>query len=441
VKGVNSEQYISQIITEEELENIEAGYFNILKAPRGYGKTTFMFDDRVLKFSRAKKNVLYLIHNTLMRDKIASDHFNDAVALESSDTMCAWLDHREKKNTHLIEADDDRVHVMCYQTFSALLRKRGTDWLRDIDLIIWDEFDDMHKYYKQEVDKLKKNLPVFSEERLSSLLQEGNPNSIVNFIYQIKTNILDPGRIILLAISASPERGALVFRDYINYILQGQLEEKFAAKETYFVNSICGAIKDGTFIKGRKYWCYTTYVSDAFRIAEMAECIGNFNTLVLWSPGNQDWKHLMTDERREMLRRIQDEEDLPDKYDFVIINGACERGANVYDTSFQDWICDSKEYESIIQYMRARFVPARQYLLTGAKGLIDFIRNGFFEDYYEWHTLSELRILVKEKPVFDRKGNKQLTTFNAIKKEYPELVESRRYGAKHIIQYRIKSVA
>lgn len=436
MKGVDVEQYISQVITDEELSSIVPGQFNILKAPRGWGKTTFMFDDRILNFSRAKKHVLYLIHNTLMRDKIAANNMDKAVVFDGTD-MNAWFDYRQKKIWNS-ESDDDRVHVMCYQTFAALLRKEGSEWLNDIDLIIWDEFDDIHAYYKKDIQTLKKALPNFSEERLASLLQEGKPNSVVNFVYQIKTMVLDPGRITLLAISASPERAALYFRDYINYILKGQLEEKFFAQETYYINSVCGAIKDGTIHKGRKYWCFTTYITDGFRIANMGESHG-LHTLVLWSERNEDWKHLMTAERKEALRRIEAEEDLPEEYDMVVITAAGNRGLNVYDTSFQDWICDSTEYEPLAQYMRARFSPARQYLLNGARGVVDFNQKGFPADYYEWHTLDELRNLVKEKPIFTKgQDKKKLLSFNAIKKEYPDLFESRRFGTKHITQYRIK---
>ena len=430
------EQYISQIITEEELSSILPGQFNILKAPRGWGKTTFMFDDRILNFSRAKKHILYLIHNTLMRDKIAASNPEKAVIFEGSNPS-AWFDYRKKKIWNS-ENDDDRVHVMCYQTFAALLRKEGCEWLNDIDLIIWDEFDDIRTYYKKDIQMLKKALPNFSEERLASLLQEGKPNSVVNFVYQIKTMILDPGKIRLLAVSASPERAALYFRDYINYILKGQLEEKFFAKETYYINSVCDAIKDGTIHKGRKYWCFTTFITDGFRIAAMGESRG-LKTIVLWSDRNEDWKHLMTDERKEALRRIEAEEDLSEEYDMVIITAAGNRGLNVYDTSFQDWICDSTEYEPLAQYMRARFSPARQYLLKNAKGVIDFNQKGFPADYYEWHTLDELRVLVKEKPIFTKDQNRRkLLSFNAVKKEYPDLFESRRFGAKHVTQYRIK---
>lgn len=435
---IKTEQYISQVVTEDDLDNIKVGAFNVLKAPRGWGKTTFMFDERILKFSRAKKHILYLIHNTAMRDKIAADNPDKAVVYENADITNAWLDHRKQIVWEPPEEDDDRVHVMCYQTFAALLRKEGNKWLDDIDLIIWDEFDDIRNYYKKEIQSLKKALPRFSEERLAALLQEGQPNSVVNFVYQIKTEVLDKGKITLLATSASPERAALYFRDYINYILRGQLEEKYSAQETYYINSVCSAIKDGVIAPGRKYWCFTSYIHDAFRISGMAETYG-LRPLVLWSENNVNWKHLMTPERKEAWRLIETEQDLPEEYDMIIITAAGNRGLNIYDTSFQDWICDSTEYESIMQYMRARFSPARQYLLKEAQGSVDFIRNGFAAEYYTWHTLNEIRELMQDKPIFSKDMNqRKLLSFNAVKKEYPDLFESRRYGTKHTLQYRIK---
>ena len=60
---------------------------------------------------------------------------------------------------------------MCYQTFAALLRNEGIDWLDDIDLIVWDEFDDFRPYYEKEVSVVKKVLPDFSREKLIALLQ------------------------------------------------------------------------------------------------------------------------------------------------------------------------------------------------------------------------------------------------------------------------------
>ena len=42
---------------------------------------------------------------------------------------------------------------------------------------------------------------------------------------------------------------------------------------------------------------------------------------------------------------------------------------------------------------------------------IDFNQKGFPADYYEWHTLDELRALVQEKPIF-------------TKESYPEYYEA-----------------
>ena len=71
---------------------------------------------------------------------------------------------------------------MCYQTFAALLR-RSIEWLNDIDLIVWDEFDDIQQYYVAEIKKVKKEFPDLNEARLAALLQEGKHTSIAAFIY------------------------------------------------------------------------------------------------------------------------------------------------------------------------------------------------------------------------------------------------------------------
>ena len=435
IMDMQAELYLSNVVEDEDISKIQPGYFNILRAPRGWGKTTFMFDDRILALARAKKNILYLIHNTIMRDSIAAHNVEKATVFESADDVNQWFIHRDKKMWNF-EPDEDKIHVMCYQTFAALLRKKGDSWLQDIDLIIWDEFDDVRTYYKKDIQMLKKALPTFSEERLAALLQEGKPTSVVNFVYQIKTKILDPKKITLLAISASPDRAALYFKEYINYILEGQLEEKYVARETYFINSVCGAIKDGTIHKGRRYWCFTSYIHDGFRIASLGEGYG-LHCLVLWSERNEQWRHLLTDERKAALQCIAEERDLPEEYDMIIITAAGNRGINIYDTSFQDWICDSTEYEALMQYMRARFSPARQYLLNGAKGVVNFIQNNFAIDYYDWHSLDELRKMMIDMPILDKNG-KVISSFNAVKKEYPDLFESRKYGRSRTTQYRIK---
>ena len=431
------EQFLSNIILTDDLNSIHAGEFNVLGVPRGWGKTTFMFDERIVMFARSKKHILYLIHTKLLRDSIAINHKDIAKVFMDSNGN-GWFAHR--KGLWTDQKDEDYIHVMCYQTFAALLRNEGIEWLNDIDLIVWDEFDDVRGYYENEVKKLTKILPNFSRERIIALLQEGNGNSVINFVYLIKENVLKPGRIKLIAISATPENAAYYFHGYINYIFTKKLEEKYAAATTIYIDGVVSAIKDGIIAPGRRYWCFTKYVTDAFVISEAAEAAG-LRPVVVWSESNSRWRDQMTTERRVVLRCLREEQRVPEKYDMLIITAAGGRGIDIYDTSIQDWICDSDAYEDINQFIRARFVPARQYLLNSSKGVVDFTQKGFAPDYYEWHTLEELRKLVEEKPVFTKgpADRTRLTTFNAIKREYGPAVERRQYGKTKIVQYRINS--
>ena len=55
--------------------------------------------------------------------------------------------------------------------------------------------------------------------------------------------------------------------------------------------------------------------------------------------------------------------------------------------------------------------------------------------------MDELRKLIREHPIFSRDSQTTpLKTFNAIRKEYPDLWERRRYGRAGSIQYRLKKI-
>jgi len=92
---------------------------------------------------------------------------------------------------------------------------------------------------------MRKNFPdLESPARAAAILNEGRAVSTVAFVYQVHQLILDPGKIILIAISATPEIAAQLFSDRINYILEGQLAEIFDARFTYYINSIAEYFKN-----------------------------------------------------------------------------------------------------------------------------------------------------------------------------------------------------
>ena len=189
------------------------------------------------------------------------------------------------------------IHIMCYQTFAALLR-RDTEWLNDIDLIVWDEFDDIKQYYDAEIRRVRKEFPDLKPERLASLLQEGRHTSVVAFIYAIHNVILKPKRIRLLAMSATPELAAVLFGDYVNYIVRGKIEEIYDARETIFIESVAAALADGIICPNKHMcpWVYTERVTDILALAEMFRSRG-FTVLMLWSfDNNPTWRQYVTAE-------------------------------------------------------------------------------------------------------------------------------------------------
>jgi len=88
-----------------------------------------------------------------MRDNI-HQLYPDITAVFTDPEVDGWFTHR-KKSMWSSEDDVNLIHVMCYQTFAALLRQ-DEEWLEDIDLIVWDEFDDIHQYYQAEIKRVKK---------------------------------------------------------------------------------------------------------------------------------------------------------------------------------------------------------------------------------------------------------------------------------------------
>ena len=434
--GGDNVQYLSQIIQDEELSSIQPGLFNVLKAPRGIGKTTFMFDKRILSYARDKKHVLYLIHNKVSRDAIIHNH-SDKAKIFNDNNCNGWFAHR-RKGLWTSEEDENYVHVMCYQTFAALLRNEGIDWLEDIDLIVWDEFDDIRKYFMKEVNDLKKQLPDFSIDKITALLEMGNDKSVVAFVYKIKNLILDPAKITLLAISATPELAANLFADYLNYILKGKIEEVYDAKKTLYIESVANTLKNKEIVADgeHKFWCYTKYINDILRIELLARQCG-FNVLSLWSRDNPKYKELWTPDKSEAIQLIQKEGLIPPQYDFVIVNDVIGRAIDIVDTDFQDWLCNSQDYEDIGQFIRARFEPERKYLLNETKQLVSFVQEGIPSVYYDWHSLPELRMLIVEQPLYKEDG-KPFKSWNEARKYYLEQnkIEERKFGADKIKQYR-----
>ena len=220
-----------------------------------------------------------------------------------------------------------------------------------------------------------------------------------------------------------------------------EIENIYDAKQTIYIEGVAQALLDGRIRADGEhhFWCYTKYIGDILRIEMLAQQAG-FNVLSLWAKDNQKYKELWTAEKTEAMTLIQKEGVIPPQYDFVIVNDVIGRAIDIIDTNYQDWVCNSYIYEDIGQFIRARFEPERKYLLECSKEVVQFLQTGteVASIYYDWHSVSELRELVKEKFIYGKDGRK-LTSWNAVRKEYENKIETRLYGKKHERQYRFKS--
>lgn len=220
-----------------------------------------------------------------------------------------------------------------------------------------------------------------------------------------------------------------------------EIENIYDAKQTIYIKGVAQALLDGRIRADGKhhFWCYTKYIGDILRIEMLAQQAG-FNVLSLWAKDNQKYKELWTAEKTEAMTLIQKEGVIPPQYDFVIVNEVVGRSIDVVDTNYQDWICNSCVYEDVGQFIRARFSPERKYLLKSTKPTItiDVQLSKIPAIYYDWHTVPELRELLKSEPLYDDTG-KAFLIWNQARKFYEDKLEFRRYGKKQVSQYRFKS--
>lgn len=152
----------------------------------------------------------------------------------------------------------------------------------------------------------------------------------------------------MLAISATPETAAPLFGDYVNYIINGRLAEIYDAKETIYIESISAAVKEGLITPQQDMcpWVFTPRISDIMRLAEVFKSSG-FNVLMMWSFDNPNWRSYVTEQQKIDSKIVNDTGLVPATYNCVITNQVAGRGMNIYDTRFQDWLCDSQQYADI----------------------------------------------------------------------------------------------
>lgn len=430
-------EYLTEKITDEQLALIVPGKINTITARPGQGKTTFSFDDRLLKLARGNKHIIYLVNNNGLKKVLLEKYKNKSKAFEREG---GWFSWRNNQLEWTSEEDEDAIHIMCYQTFNAVLVKEGDMWLDDIDLIIWDEWDDYTSFLESELRKAKKLFPKMTKERMMALFQENNDYSVAAFIWRIKNYVLEKRRTLVVALSATPSIAETQFDYYANKIYEGRIEDGYRAKNTFFIEGLAWMIKNNKLDASRKYWCMTPGTIEDLRRLEILVKQAGFNPISFWSPdGKGGQLYPYTDEQKLALHSLTEYGSIPKEYNFVLTTSYIGRGFNLYDKTWQDWICLDKNYPMTQQFVRGRFDIENQYLLEGAQVEAPTVIPA---EYYNWHSLPELRELIKEKPLYyetEIGSYKPYLTWNSFIKDERNAgkFEEKKMGQKKTKYYRL----
>jgi hypothetical protein len=157
------------------------------------------------------------------------------------------------------------------------------------------------------------------------------------------TDIINNTRVIVIGLSATPERLIQSKRFAINRIPVDNDIRYYETKATEYYSNI-DLLLETLPIEGN-YLLYVVRVTEMKRILELAKDIG-FRPIAIWSKHNED--HPMTIEQLEARDYIIREEKIPEKYNLAIINASSETAINLRG-KIDAIIINCRDEEAIIQ--------------------------------------------------------------------------------------------
>lgn len=153
--------YLSDAIRGEYVQN----EFNVIEAPCGCGKTEYAVNKLLYEILGSKpqfNRVLYLIDTCAGRHSIVAKHPDKARCYDNI------IDNGGRRFDGF---DANRIVVITYAKLGVEVR-RNPDFLNQFDLIIADEFHNIHWPIPYERGIIKTNYPYLTSSEVDALLKE-----------------------------------------------------------------------------------------------------------------------------------------------------------------------------------------------------------------------------------------------------------------------------
>ena len=389
------------------------GMYNIIDCGVRTGKTYWAVNN-LQKFTRddSLNRVLYLVDTTALKDQIINEYGD----------VCADADIYWENPTTWGE-NVEKIGVMCYQRLGAYVIQGHLDFLKEVDVICWDECDSIFDFAVQAFAKARRtdysrkkdahDQEISNAEILTVIQKYSSKKEYMPLVLLGEwEQIVNKGRILCVGLSASPERARAFYSSLVSASNKGKLDAGYRiAADIYFTN-VLDHVKKLEPEPGRAFWCYSPYIEPNKGIVLAAQQRG-FKAIEIHSPNNEDKP--MDEEQMRVYNSIVATGMVPMEYDFVVVNKALARGINIIDKRFDNVIIDSYDTTDRIQAARQTFNYQRHLKTFCGAVPLKYLNR--------WLSIAECRELAEfmAVPSLD-KGNKngsKIMTWNSLKECLP----------------------
>lgn len=387
------------------------GDYNILDCGVRTGKTYWAINN-LAQFTRDGRlgRILFLVDTNALKEQLLTEYGDSCVEADE-----LW-EYNSKEHCWCLE-DVNKIGVMCYQRLGQKAVKRKLDFLKEVDVICWDECDSIFDFATQAFVRARKT--DFAREDVSnaevlSVIQDYSTKTeyMPLILLGMWERLIEDARVMCIGLSASPERAYQYYKSLVSTSYQGKLEVGYRAANDIYFCSVIEHIKQlqPEFNKG--YWCFSPLIEPNKRLVEAAQARG-FHAIELHSPNNADKP--MNEEQMRVYNMIITTGMVPQEYDFVIVNKALARGITIVDERFNHLIVDSVNRVDRIQAARQTFNYQRHLKVLAPRIPDDYLNK--------WISIEKCRELAEylAVPELDKKNKNtnRAMSWNKLKEYLP----------------------
>lgn len=298
----NDKKYLSEIIQEE---NIQFTSNSLILAPVGSGKTTLIKD--ILSKDKPGKKIL-LISNTALKNSLCPEDYKNLESLDLYTTVGERMLSKQKTKTGM--------HVMSYAEFGSRIKYKN-DFLKNVSQIYCDEIHSLPEYqeYNDSVSLSHAIKYLFDSHADKQIFYFTATDENLKKLEKKAPGILDN----------------IKTYNYLNHpeIKQYMVLSEYEIEHINQIRSHLQARLKSFNYFGYKCLAYTRRISGMKKIEEIAKSEG-FVPLTLWSINSDE---AMTETQLEARNALLTSGEIPEPYNFLIINSAMQEGWDLKDNS------------------------------------------------------------------------------------------------------------